>query len=419
MFINWYDFSFKKREWVKIYSLLIYDLFYKMKIFYLLLFSCFSQLSFGQTKNEYTSVDAKMNVIPASATISTDAIVNYINANFKTDNDKIRAAFYWTASNISYDVKNMTNQNPNETSQEKITNTLKTRKGVCIHYAEVFNELSKKIGIQTHIIQGYNKQNGKITTLSHAWTAAKIDNKWYIFDPTWGAGYIDKGKFTKKINNYYFKTEPSKIISSHIPFDYLWQFLNYPITNEEFYEGKIQINKEKKYFDFEKEIAEQNALSETDQLLTSIERIEKSGLKNTLIIEDYEIKKKQLTYFRQDANINKLNAVVAELNEAVTLLNDFILYRNKKFKPSFSDEEINNMIQKPIEKLIKCKNEIYKVGSIGSENASNLTSIKKIIEVNLAMAEEHALFVKNYLSKSKIGRKTMFTKVSWGGIPLN
>ena len=126
-----------------------------------------------------------------------------------------------------------------------------------------------------------------------------------------------------------------------------------------------------------------------------------------------------MTYLRQNANIEKLNAVVAEMNEAVVLLNDFISYRNNKFKPTFPDEEINNMIQKPREKLIKCRDEVYKVGSTGTENASNMASIKKSIEANLAIAEEHALFVKNYLSKSKLVRKTMFSKVSWFGIPLN
>ena len=186
-----------------------------------------------------------------------------------------------------------------------------------------------------------------------------------------------------------------------------------------FTKEKSKSIKKKKYFDFEKEIVDQNSLPETDQLFNSMERIEKNGLKNKLVIDYYEIQKKQLTYLRQGANIEKLNAVVTELNEAVLLLNDFILYRNKKFKPTFSDEEINNMIQKPREKLIKCQNDIDKVGSIGSENASNVTSIKKSIEVNLAMADEHASFVKNYLSKSKLVRKTMFTKVSWGGIPLN
>ena len=404
---------------MKIHSLLIYDLSCKMKNIFLLLFSLCSISSFGQANVGYTLVDAKMNLIPDNATISTDAIVNYINANFKTDDDKIRAAFYWTATNISYDVKNMFNQNPTETSQEKITNTLKTRKGVCIDYAEVFNELTKKIGIETYIIDGYTKQNGKVSTLAHAWTAAKIDKKWYIFDPTWGSGYVDNGKFSKKLKNYYFKAEPSTIIASHIPFDYLWQFLNYPITNGEFYEGKIQIDKSKKYFDFEKEITKQNRLSEIDRLFDSSERIEKNGLKNALIVEYYGVKKKQLTYLRQNENIEKLNAIVAEMNEAVVLLNDFILYKNNKFKPTFSDEEISNMIQKPREKLIKCQNDIYKVGSTGTENASYVNSMKKSIETNLALAEEYVSFVKSYLSKSKLVRKTMFSKVSWYGVPLD
>jgi hypothetical protein len=154
-------------------------------------------------------------------------------------------------------------------------------------------------------------------------------------------------------------------------------------------------------------------------LFESAERIEKNGLKNTMIVESYESVKKHLTFLRQNANIEKLNVIVNEMNEAVVLLNDFILYRNNKFKPTFSDDEINNMIQKPREKLIKCQNDIYTVGSTGSENTSNLLSIKKSIESNLALAEEQAVFVKNYLSKSKMVRKTMFSKVTWFGIPLH
>jgi hypothetical protein len=360
-----------------------------------------------------------MTVIPANATTSTEAIAKYINANFKTDSDKIRAAFYWTATNISYDVANMYTVNFEKTVQEQIAKTLKTKKGVCIHYAEVFNELSKKIGIESHIIEGYTKQYGKVGNLAHAWTAAKIDKKWYVFDPTWGSGYVNKGKFLKKLNNTYFKAEPGKIIASHIPFDYLWQFLNYPITNGEFYEGKIQIDKTKKYFDFEKEIAKQDALSEIDRLFDSAERIAKNGLKNAMIVERYEGKKKQLTYLRQNENIEKLNSIVDEMNEAVALLNDFIYYRNNKFKPTFPDDEISDMIQKPIEKLVKCRNDIYRVGSTGSENTSNIPSIKKSIDATLVQAEEHASFVKNYLSKSKMVRKSMFSKVTWYGVPLN
>lgn len=390
-----------------------------MRNYFSFLILFLSVFSFAQTKTTYTVVDNKMTVIPRDLSGSTAGIAAFISTNFKTDNDKIRAAFHWTASNISYDVANMFAVNFNETELEKITKTVQTKKGVCSHYAAVFNDIAKKIGIESYIIEGYTKQNGKVGDLAHAWVAAKIDGQWFLFDPTWGAGYVNNGKFYKKINDAYFKVAPAKMIASHIPFDYLWQFLNYPITNGEFYEGKIQINKTKKYFDFEKEIVKYNGLSEIDQLFETAERIEKNGLKNAMILERYEGKKKNIAYLRQSISIDKLNSIVNEMNEAVVLLNDFINYRNKKFKPTFPDEQINSMIQIPRGKLIKCQNDIYSIGSVGSENTSNLTSIKSSIATALAQAEEHALFVKNYLGKSKLVRKTMFSKVSWFGIPLN
>jgi hypothetical protein len=385
---------------------------YTMKNIFLLLFFFFSLLSFGQVNAGYPLVDAKMAVIPANSTTSTDAIANYINANFKTETDKIRAVFYWTASNITYDIPGMNAVNFNETVQQKIAKTLKTKKGVCIHYASVFNDLSQKIGIQSYIIEGYTKQNGKVSNLAHAWVAAKVDRKWYIFDATWGSGYVNNGRFSKKLNSYYFKADPSTIIASQIPFDYLWQFSNYPITNNEFYEGKTQINKTKKYFDFEKEIAKHNSFSEAEKLAAAAERIEKNGIKNAMILERYEGKKKQLAYLQYNSNIEKLNEIVNEMNEAVVLLNDFIHYRNSTFKPALPDSEISDMIDAPREKLAKCQDAIYKVGSVGNENAANVTSIKKSISKALAQAEEHAKFVDDYLSKSKIFRKTMFYKAS-------
>ena len=306
-----------------------------------------------------------------------------------------------------------------ETVQQKIEKTLKTRKGVCIHYAEVFNDISNKVGIKCLIIEGYTKQNGEVDNLAHAWCAAQIDNKWVVFDPTWGAGGITNGKFVKKLNNTYFKAEPSKIIASHMPFDYMWQFLNYPVTNAEFYGGKTQLDKTKKYFDFEKEIALYYKISENDQLFESAARIEKNGLKNAMILEYYNMTKKQWNNTMQNANIDKLNVVVNEYNEALLLLNDFIMYRNKKFKPTFPDEKTQQMIQTPREKLAKCQNDIFKIGTVGSENASNMSSLKRNIAEALIQADEQASFVKDYLSKSKLVRKTMFSKVSWFGIPLN
>ncbi|TDD96610.1 transglutaminase domain-containing protein [Flavobacterium cellulosilyticum] len=390
-----------------------------MKNIYLLLLFFISTLSFGQLNTNYAIVDAKMIAIPSNASASTETIANYINTYFKTENDKIRAAFFWTASNISYDVKNMFAQNSDETSQEKITTTLKLRKGVCIHYAEVFNDIANKIGIQSHIIVGYTQQNRIISTLSHAWCAAKIDSKWYVFDPTWGAGFVKNGIFVKKLNNYYFKTEPEKSIASHIPFDYLWQFLNYPITNQEFYDGKIQINKSKPFFNFEKEIEKTLSLSESDKIWESRKRIEKNGVKNQLIQEYLNSRKKEQEVVNHNLNVEKINTITDEYNQAIALFNDFIYYKNNKFKPILADYEINKMIQNPKDNLVNCQNNLDNLAAVGSGNSANLASLRKSIYDALTQVEKQELFVKDYLSKSKIARKSMFSKVTWFGIPLN
>lgn len=384
-----------------------------MKNIYLILSLFISVLSFGQNQTDYTLIDNQISTIPNSSSNSTKAIANYINSNFKTDNDKIRAVFYWTASNISYDVANMFSSNSAETSENKIKNILRTRRGVCSDYTEIFNDLANKVDIKTVIISGYTKQNGTIDTISHAWCASKINNKWYLFDPTWGSGYVNNGRFFKKINNSYFKVNPLQSISSHIPFDYLWQFLNYPITNQEFYEGKTQINKSKKYFDFDSEIANYESSSEIDQLYDSAERIEKNGVENALILERLKSKNKNITYLRQKTNIEKLNIIASDCNQAISMLNDFIYYRNKRFSPTLPDYEIKRMIETPKERLIKCQNSVYNIGYIGNENSSSLASLKKSINHALAQTEEHLVFVQNYLTTDNSARKAMFTKTVW------
>jgi len=209
------------------------------------------------------------------------------------------------------------------------------------------------------------------------------------------------------------------LISSHIPFDYLWQFLNYPITNQEFYDGKIQVDKSKKYFDYQAEIDKYEKLSDVDKAFESAERTQKNGILNNLISEQYKYKKREFSILTHNINIEKLNSIANDYNQAIILLNDFIYFRNKKFKPTLPDSEINKMIQTPKESLVKCMNDINGIGSVGSENISNVATLKKNIYDALAQAEEYESFVKEYLSKSKFARKSMFTKVSWFGIPLN
>ncbi len=379
----------------------------------------FTILNYGQVKPEDSLVDTKIAKIPAS-TSTTAEISNYINTNFKTEDDKIRAVFYWTASNISYNVADMYTVNFEETPQERLEKALKTRKGICADYAMIFNEIANLVGIKSIVIEGYTKQNGKVDVLAHAWCAAKIDAKWYLFDATWGSGYVNNNKYTRKINNTYFKVLPSQMIATHMPFDYLWQFINYPVSNQEFIEGKTQVNKTKKNFDFINEITKYESLNKTDQLFESSQRMEKNGIKNQLILQAYTYTKTAWNNERQNEINSKYNEIMTQYNEAINELNDFIYYRNNKFKPALSDEEIKEKIQNPKNKLQKCQDDLFKMGTLNNATILNNKEImKKAIADALAQSETHLQFVNNYLSKSKLVRKTMFSKISWFGVPLN
>lgn len=381
-------------------------------------FLIFTVSAFGQTKVTYTLVDAKMDKIPHDLSTSTTGIAEYINANFKSENDKVRAAFYWTASNIRYDIENIESIDYKEISQDKIKNAVLSKKGVCIHYAEVFNDIAKRVGVKSYLVYGYTKQNGKVDVLSHAWCAAKIDNTWWLFDPTWGAGYVDKKKFFKKINNLHYKVAPSQYIATHMPFDYVWQFLNYPVTNQEFIDGKTQLNKTKANFDFVAQIEDYDRLSDLNKAKATLIRMEKNGIINNLIREMTLSKKSEVDAVQNNEAMASLQSISDDYNQAVTMFNDFVSYRNNKFKPALPDFAIKAMIDTPKEKLVDCQKRIYSIGAYNDNNIGNVKLLKNEIINFLKQIEVHDKFVNDYLRKSKSARKSMFTTVTLFGIPV-
>lgn len=156
-----------------------------------------------------------------------------------------------------------------------------------------------------------------------------------------------------------------------------------------------------------------------DQFFESAERIEKNGLKNQLISQAYTYAKSSWNYERESENNTKFNQIVSQYNDAIVELNDFIYYRNNKFKPTVSDEELKEKITSPKNKFLKCQALLNKLGKIDAANLQNVNSMKSGLIATLKQAEEQEVFVNTYLSKSKLVRKTMFSKVSWFGIPLN
>lgn len=382
-------------------------------IIYLLFFQVIAE---AQIKNVYTSVEKQMRLMPEQQTKSVNEIANYIQNNFKGEELQIQAAYFHVISTISYDVTFNFSTELFSSDEDFVSKTIATKKGVCIHYAKFFKAIISQLGYQCEILTGYTKQNNQIGKLSHAWCAIKMkDNNWCVFDPTWDSGFVKDGKYFRNLNSNYYKILPSTAIKTHMPFDYLWQFTKEPITNREFYNGKVYDIKPKMNFDFENEISKYFKLSEIDKAFESSERIQKNEIINDLILEEYNYKKSVFNATRLNKNIEKVTEIIEDYNVAIVLLNDFIIYRNKGFTPVFSDSILLEMIQTPNEKLKNIQKEIFEISSVGKENTTSFNELKSSIAETVKQSQEQYNFVKDYISKSKKDRKKMVTKVIWSG----
>jgi hypothetical protein len=387
----------------------------------LIIFSSIISFAQKQNVNPYAAIDKKALQLPDSLTKTTTDLAKFISDNFQSDNEKVRAIFIWITSNIQYDVENMFAINFYENREVKIAKPLQTRKGICENYAVLFNDICNKAGIKSYVIEGYTRQNGFADYIPHAWCAALIDSSWFMFDPTWGSGYISGGKFYKKINNNYFKATPETLIKSHMPFDYMWQFLNYPVTNQEFYDGKTKQNKSKPLFNFTDSIQLYEKQSHIEQLKSSADRVERNGVKNSLIFDRLQHLKMEIEYDKQNTIVNQYNSAVSDYNEGINFFNDFINYRNKQFTPMKSDADIQTMIDLADNKLKSAKTKLSEIKDADVNTMNSSAQLTKSIDDAATHVKEQQDWLKIYFSKGKSGRKSMFyeKKITWFGIPLS
>ena len=226
----------------------------------LVLFFLFTSLNiFSQ---EFIKVDAKVLEYPRFSTV--ELLASQIENDFSTDKDKARAAFFWLAKNIRYNLKEYYNPRQRSyrfsyaTEAEKIAKyqnlvdnlvktTFRSKTGVCEEYAQSFKKICDLLHIEAEVIKG-NVRNaaaeiGEIpNTTNHAWNAVKIDDEWLILDATWAAGYEYNGKWIRDFNDYFYDIPKDKILKSHYPEASIWMLRFGRMTVDEFYNQPIYSN---------------------------------------------------------------------------------------------------------------------------------------------------------------------------------
>jgi len=309
------------------------------RIISLILIIGFSLTLKAQKSRKFSHVDRIMHQIPDSSSQSTQSIANYINTEFETQKEKARAVFFWIAGNIYYDCDDMFSYSNLESDE-----ILKTRKGVCRDFTKLYSDIANKVGVKTHVVTGYTRKLKLVNYNMHAWCASMVDSTWYLIDPTWGSGSIKNYHYVKEINNEYFMMRPERFIKTHIPFDPLWQFSNYPITKREFHESKSKSYHREMFFNFVDTLKKYENQAAIEKLTNTCIRIKGNGIASYLDYDNlYHLKSKlQKSYDR----INEENYALASkyYNEGIFLLNKYVDYQNKYYLPYESDLEIKQML---------------------------------------------------------------------------
>jgi Transglutaminase-like superfamily/GYF domain 2 len=170
---------------------------------------------------------------PPEAEVTPKTLAKYLSEPARNDRDRVRAVYRWMTDRIAYDADAFFAK---RRSAETSDDILKRRKCVCAGYAQMFDDLCKRMGVQTAIVGGYARgiEDDKEVGDNHAWNAVKLDGKWYLVDVTWGAGCIEGKRFSKCFNDVYFLTPPEQMIFTHLPTDPKWQLSERPVTAKEF-----------------------------------------------------------------------------------------------------------------------------------------------------------------------------------------
>ena len=204
----------------------------------------------------YVPIDTMVDTYPKSFQ-SIEAFGNRIQKDFTEDADRVRAAYYWIATHITYDYKSLEtgingypkievtaykDEKDYHAQYKKIyaSHVLNYKTGVCAGYARLLFYVCEYMGIKAKIIIGNGKNSlsdvGRIPRgTNHAWNAVFFNDKWNLIDATWSTGnYRDEPNYFD-FSDRYFCISPDLMILSHFPKDSKWQLLPKKLTKKHFF----------------------------------------------------------------------------------------------------------------------------------------------------------------------------------------
>ena len=369
---------------------------------------------FSQAKknNKIHKVEAVYTapLIPPSALTDTDTLSSWFKNQYGNPEIRLKAIYAWILKNIKYDHASafeFTLTRGNHT--ERANSALAIRKEVCAGIAALFQTLCSKSGMEAYTISGYTRREGFV---GHAWAAVRLNDGYFLFDPTWDISSHDDPNYRNQ-PWVYFKVPSSEFIISHMPFDPLWQLSVSPISFQNFDNRQLKAKASQKIFSFVDSIEIYKNQNDEARIAATYRRM--SALKPTnYVITAYgsdlrrsiEINKQNL----QTVKYNRLKSAMDSANLTstifVTEFNNYIQHYNTHFTTVKNDEMLkNNMKQMKNNYEIAGKyNQLSLLLADDEINKNIILSNQKQLDDLGKRFVSHDLFVAKYLSKSKAGR---------------
>jgi len=351
----------------------------------------FTQLSFAQ--DHFAAERVYVN-IPSSQTATSAGIAAYINSHYDSDDKKIAAIYSWITANIKYDADTIHYVILDEDNEERVSWALRRKRGVCENFAAILTDVANQCGINSYVVEGFTKQGGSLDRTPHVWCTAYVDNKWHLYDPTWDAGRVGVTNFDPHYK--YFNAPPEEFIQNHLPFDPVFQLLNYPISYNDFVRGNTSENNRKNYFNYNDTLEVIKNMDRLSRYESEATRIENAGWPASKIDTKLKRIKFQMEVLNQDSDADLYNATVDDYNSAINSLNVFLNYRNNQFQPQKSTAEVQILFQN-VQNLIATANE--KIKRINRSKATlqlDTGDIQKKLNDLSNNLKQQQLFFKNY-----------------------
>ena len=180
---------------------------------------------------DFSRPDAVAAQFPSHSLPRNDPVgylANVLCGSFPSATDKARAIFTWCHHNVAYNVEEFFGKCIKHRGVEE---TIFHGKAVCQGYAEVYQAIALRAGLQCVVVGGHGKGYGYTPLKSgerpprrdpsgHAWNAVMIDNgEWKLLDACWGAGNVGNNTYNKAFKPEMFYLSNELFGLKHFPSD--------------------------------------------------------------------------------------------------------------------------------------------------------------------------------------------------------